>query len=229
MAGNYSRNRSGTTGRRMRLLLRKRVNSLFGDERKSEHVGNSKYRPQWVGSIEGYTVNKLQANLWRFDSIMGYEDAYQEAFIKFLELSSRYEDKVDNPRWFMALYKRSLYNLVTDFANQARRLRRQVCFVELESDDAEDSYVERLRGDDSAAELEILLENAPEHVRQVLTLLSADNSAMLGVLAQSWERQGKRKLDGNEFLCRMLGYDHRKVDLVWATKAYLEEEHDGDD
>lgn len=156
---------------------------------------------------------------------MSFEDAYQEAFVKFLGLCSKYEDTVDNPRWFMALYKRSLHNLVTDFANQANRLRRQVCFCELQADNAE-PYEELLRGDDSDAELEILLENAPEHVRQVLTLLSADNSAMLGVLAQSWERQGKRKMDGNEFLCRMLGYDHRQVDLVYATRVYLEDEED---
>lgn len=169
-------------------------------------------------------VRTLNKNLWRFKTAMSFDDAYQEAYVKFLELCEKYGETVDNPRWFMGLFKRTLANLVTDLANTASRLRRQVCFTELQVDDSEVPYQELLRGDDSDASLEILLEEAPEHVRQVLALLSNSDSAMLGVLAQSWERQGKRKLDGNEFLCKMLGYDHRKVDLVYATQLYLEEQ-----
>lgn len=165
----------------------------------------------------------LRKNLWRFETVIPFEDAFQEAYLKFLQVREKYRGKVTNPRWFMSIYKRTLSNLVTDFANCASRQRRQVCFADLQDVNSEIPYQDLLRGEDSFAELELVLEEAPEHVRQVLSLLSAPDTAMLGVLAQSWGRLGKRKQDGNQFLCQMLGYDHTEVDLVYATKKYLEE------
>lgn len=155
---------------------------------------------------------------------MSFEDAYQEAFLKFLEVANKYEGVVDNPRWFMGLYKRALANRITDLANTTNRMRRLVCFSEIQAEDDLVPYEEKLLGGEDTANLEILLDEAPEHVRQVLTLLTNKDTAMLGVIAQSWERQGKRKMDGNELLCKLLGHDFRKVDLVQATKDYLKEE-----
>jgi len=154
---------------------------------------------------------------------MSFEDAYQEAYVKFAEVSNKYEGKVNNPRWFMALYKRALANCITDLANSSNRLRRLVCFTEMQDDTDPIPYEEKLLGGEDTANLEILLEEAPEEVRQVLTLLSNMDTAMLGVIAQSWEREGKRKEDGNQFLCRLLGFDYRKVNLLEYTKQYLEE------
>jgi len=157
---------------------------------------------------------------------MAFEDAYQDAYVKFLELVAKYSGTVDNPRWFMSLYKHALANKVTDLANSSSRLRRQVCFTELVDEDDLTPYEETLEGEGSTANLELLLENAPEEVRQVIAFLTNSDSNMLGVIAQSWQHQGKRKEDGNEFLCRMLGYDYRKVDLLEYAKQYFEELED---
>jgi len=154
---------------------------------------------------------------------MSFDDAYQEAYVKFLEVVEKYKDEVDNPRWFMSLYKKALANHITDLANTTNRMRRLVCFSEIQEEHDPVPYEEKLLGGEDSTNLEILLEEAPEHVRQVLALLTNKDTAMLGVIAQSWERQGKRKQDGNELLCKLLGYDYRKVDLVQATKDYLEE------
>ncbi len=172
--------------------------------------------------MEGYTVRTVNKHLWRFISIMSFEDAYQEAFVKFLEFSEKYAGTVDNPRWFMALYKRGLANLITDLANSANRMRRQVCFSELQ-EEGEAPYEETLFADPCATNLEFLLDNAPEEIRQVLSLLSSSNSSVLDVVAQSWQQQGKYKETGNQLLCNLLGYDARLVDLVTATRDYLED------
>lgn len=228
MAGNSTRNRGGTGKRKRRLLLRKAINSRSENANANANGKPSRYRPEWKGPVEGYAVSVIHKNLWRFVGIMSFEDAYQEAYLKFLELSNKYAGTVTNPRWFMSLYKRALANRITDFANKSNRLRRLVCFSELTEADDPIPFEENLAGErhDVDLDFEVLLEEAPEEVRQVLTLLANKDTAMLGVIAQSWQRQGKRKEDGNEFLCKLLGYDYRKVDLLEYTKNYLEGEED---
>ena len=159
---------------------------------------------------------------------MAFDDAYQEAYVKFLELRDRYSDNIDSPKWFMALYKTSLANLITDFANQGRRYNRQICFTDLGDTMGQDNeivpYQELLEGElDTEALFEIKLDEAPYYVRQVLSLVVSSRPEMLDALTESWFDRGKRNDSGNQFLCALLGYNHREVDLVYAVRHYLEE------
>lgn len=159
---------------------------------------------------------------------MQFDDVYQEAYVKFLELRDKYAGVIDSPKWFMALYKTSLANRITDFANQGNRFRRQVCFTDLGDTMGQDGelvpYQELLPGDeDTEAVFEIKLDEAPDYVRQVLSLVVHSRPDMLDAMTESWFERGKRKEGGNQFLCSLLGYDHREVDLVYAVRHYLEE------
>lgn len=226
MARNSS-NQNGCTRRTRRLLLRKKLSSKLADAEGKESGRLSTYEPEWSSALEGYTVRILRRNLWRYERIMSFDDAYQEAFVKFLELQEKYRGQANSARHFMALYKTSLANLVTDFSKQSRRFRRQVCFTELGQVVGQDgesvSYDELLQGDaDTDALFEMSLDDAPEHVRQVLMLIINSRPDMLMAISDSWFEQGKRKEGGNQFLCRLLGYNHREVDLVWAVVDYFE-------
>lgn len=178
--------------------------------------------------MEGYTVRVLNKNLWRFSDAMDFDDAYQEAYVKFLELCAKYQGKINSAKWFMGLYKTSLANRITDFANQSNVLRRQVCFTTLGdiiSPDGEFlSYQEALLGDtDAGGELQVKLEQAPHEIRQVLIFLIKSRPDIKSAVSDSWSNLGKREEGGNRFLCNMLGYDHKEVDLVGAVQQYLEE------
>ena len=203
-------------------------NYQSGDDDTDAGGGSYSYRPEWKGALEGYTVRVLNKNFWRFSDAMEFDDAYQEAYVKFLELCSKYQGKINSAKWFMGLYKKALENKITDFANQSNRLRRQVCFTELGdiiSPYGEMlSYQEALPGStDTEATLEIKLEQAPAEIRQVLILLVHSRPDMLSAISDSWANRGKRKENGNQFLCNMLGYDARTTDLVGAVKQYLED------
>lgn len=172
----------------------------------------------------------LRRNLWRYERIMSFDDAYQDSYVKFLELQEKYRGHANSARHFMALYKTSLANLVTDFSKQARRFRRQVCFTELGEVIGQDGesvpYDALLEGDadavDDLFEFEKSLEDAPEYVRAVISLFVNSTTENLEAYSDSWFEQGKRKEDGNQHLCRLLGYNHREVDLVWAVINYFE-------
>lgn len=154
---------------------------------------------------------------------MEFDDAYQELFVKFSEMSERYAGRVTNPKWFMALFKRAVANRITDFANQANRQRRQVCFAELQALDDPMPYVDKLIGVGNVSSLEIMLEEVPDGVREVIAFLTSGETERLAIASESWEQLGKRKDGGNQFLCSMLGYDHTNTDLVYATRKFLEE------
>lgn len=63
--------------------------------------------PTFRGSIENYTKKSIKSFLPRVRSHYEYDDLYQEAFTVFLWCKKRYTT-VDNPAWFMAMYKRGL-------------------------------------------------------------------------------------------------------------------------
>jgi len=159
---------------------------------------------------------------------MAFDDAYQEAYVKFLELRIKYEGKIDSPKWFMALYKTALARRITDFSNESRKFKYQICFTDLGDRVCDGEglvpYEELLLGDeDTEALFEIKLENAPDYVRQVLSLIVNSRPDLLDAISESWISRGKKIENGNQYLCSLLGYNHRKVDIVEGVRNYLEE------
>lgn len=217
---------SGQDGyiKKRRLLLRKRLRSYRHEERDGRE-GSFSYEPKWEGAIEGYVVKEINRNYWRFKNHVDFDDAYQEAHLKFLEMKERYMGSIDSPKWFMSLYKTALANKLTDLAKLSSRLRRQVCFVELDGEDEDEGYQESLVGTiGTEGMLQVRLEEAPYEVRRVLSLVLHSPPELLSAMADTWNDKGKRVEGGNQFLCKMLGYDPRKVDLVELVKDYLQEE-----
>lgn len=87
------------------------------------------FRAQWRGSVEGYAVNQLSKLLPRLHHLYDRDDLYQESFEVYLQCKLRYEHHVDNPAWFMSLYKRCL------FSRYAVLLRTGALAAKLVSDD----------------------------------------------------------------------------------------------
>lgn len=63
--------------------------------------------PTFRGPIEAYTKKSIKSFLPRVRSHYEYDDLYQEAVTVYLWCKKRYTT-VDNPAWFMAMYKRGL-------------------------------------------------------------------------------------------------------------------------
>lgn len=66
-------------------------------------------RFDWGGAFEGYARGYVRRNFWRVRELCGSEeDALQECALIFVRCKNLYEGKVNNPAWFMALYKKAL-------------------------------------------------------------------------------------------------------------------------
>ena len=154
-----------------------------------------------------------------------FEDLYQDAYVLFLELKIKYAGRIDCDSWFMSLFKRSFCNRITDKANEATDYRRQVCLTDMEcEEDPRLDFLDTIASDCvNEGYWECKFEEAPEEVRQILTLILRAPKEFLDVLSASWRMRGKRKVDGNMYLCALLGHDSKKVNLVENFKNYFSE------
>ena len=82
---------------------------------------NKSFIPKWRGPVEGYAVNQIRKLLPRVNHSHDPDDLYQIAFEVYLFCKQRYK-AVDNPAWFMALYKRCLFTRFADELAEAFRI-----------------------------------------------------------------------------------------------------------
>lgn len=66
-------------------------------------------RFEWQGVYENWAKAWVHKNFWRVEHRFGTkDDALQQCAMVFAKCLQRYADVVDNPRWFMALFKRAV-------------------------------------------------------------------------------------------------------------------------
>ena len=176
-----------------------------------------KLRFPFKGPIEGFAMNYTVKNKWRLHGHVSIGDVMSDAYKVYMECLSRYAGSVDAPEWFMALFKRS-------FINHFHAISKSATFLDSVGrlDDVLDTDpdLSRYGSDSNLGELLVKLSQAPLDVRQVLDFLIDHNSAR-EALEHTWRAQGKKKVDGNEYICRALGYNPRKVDLVSMVYKYF--------
>lgn len=126
---------------------------------------------QWTGIFENYARKYVRKNLWRIKAALGSEeDAMQQAALVFARCVRSYEMRVDNPAWFMSLYKVALMNDFNSFAIVDGRIRNLVA-----PPDAE--LIEHETGSIYAS-----LCQASVELQTVLSMIAKAPSEMLAIL-----------------------------------------------
>ena len=159
------------------------------------------YIPEFKGPIEGYVVNSLKRNYWRIAETHTREEAMQEAWVVFMRCCSRYPI-IDTPQHFMSLFKQAWANQLTDLGKQSTKHRALVPEPE---DEAGNKMFEAVGETENAGYLAVLVEQAPREVLMVLNLFLNAPTELLELAAQAWTAQGKRRVDGNAMIARLLG------------------------
>ena len=72
------------------------------------------YRPNWSPELAGYVHNSIRRYWSTLAPWYQWEDLAQESQIVFLLCRRRYTGVVDNPAWFMALFKTAWQNRLVD-------------------------------------------------------------------------------------------------------------------
>lgn len=169
-----------------------------------------KYTPRYDGPIEGFVVNFIRKNIWRVPSYLTEEDLMQESHLLFWKLKTLYT-QVDNPKWFMTLYKTAFSNRINDLSNRKSKSVDEC----LESDMGEDVEIaERHSGGSNEGYFHVLLDQVPQDVRTALNFLDSCHERVYEQL------KGDVNLS-NSLLCSWMGLDPKKVNIFAKTKSYF--------
>lgn len=167
------------------------------------------YRLQFKGPVEGFLVNTIRKNAWRVERVMGKKDLYQDGVLIFCLLRRRYQGVVDNPRWFMSLYKTSLHNHIHDVSKVQTKLLQQHSLpddmLDAEGEDESLFHVDALT----------LFDRAPTEIREIVRLFMDAPTEFWVVLSKSWNARGHRRNSGRRLIADALGkpkdFDAREV------------------
>ena len=171
--------------------------------------------PKWTGVFENYSRQWVNKNYWRvthyFDS---REDALAGCALTFSRCLSKYKNTVDNHRWFMALYKRALFN---DWNTFSVKDTRQRAFLTHDFDTTTDTFaltysqIEYHSGDTL-----LTVQQAPPHVRSLLNVLAHASAEFVTYIFE-----GEDEPSVNRRLCNAAGI--RECNALQAIKQLFEE------
>lgn len=182
------------------------------------------YLPTYEGAISGYVLNFLRRNYWRVAASHERDDVLQESYEVFLRCAERY-GLMDTPKHFMALYKTAWTNHFHDLARKDSTERSAVTYGydTMLTDDEVLSLLDIIPGElDTHGYLNTLLQEAPRDVATILAFFLNAPPVLLQRVSEAWTRSGRRKADGNNMLCELLGFP-KGTDLIGKVEAYLTE------
>jgi hypothetical protein len=160
------------------------------------------FTPTWEGAIKNWAAKHIRENLWRCDSIHGFDDLMQDAYLWFVKICERYP-RVNDPRHFMSLFKTTLRNKLHD---HARYMQRKRVLHEDTDSDVSECFAERVGELTNGGFLSALLARAPEQVKRALTLVT-QNPAILNADPHEYHRENL-----NMRVSRVLGLHNFRLD-----------------
>ena len=166
---------------------------------------------QWPGVFENWARAYVRKNYWKVaEHFRTPEDALGECALIWVRCLRKYEYTVNNPAWFMSLYKTAVFN---DFVTYAHASSRSVV-VYARND--EDALVQELEQDQdfNNGYWSVLLSEASDELKRIMEILvQSDDAALAKLLHDDIVRM-------NETWRRRLGL-RRQKDLVKELQDLL--------
>lgn len=188
-------------------------------------------RFRWRRKLEEWTRAFIMKNRWRVPAEWDEDDLFQDCFCYFLHCQRRYADKAQSQAHFASLYRSCIFNHFNDLSNASTRQRArptiliddlgvmtarvQPRWVELEPTRLTYEAQEALR---------LMLLEAPLVVKHVIKALGLDDALIQSKPRPEfeWDLFGRRETT-NEYLCRLVGIDSHKVNLVSIIRLWIRE------
>jgi len=178
--------------------------------------------------FEGWAKGFVFKNAWRVSNTMDRKEALQECafcFAKCLKYTTGYGGEVDNPKWFMSLFQRSVVNHFNTLATRDKRafsesgspLSRSEEFPEIthgwsESDDPAGVAYEYGDGPLLAA-----ISGASAELKQVLMVIASAPTELLALLL----REDSDETAWSRRMCRLCRVPNVNTNVIGELKNLL--------
>lgn len=165
------------------------------------------------GHVEGYVNNYLRVQFWRVAQSMEWNECINEAWLVWDRVCRKYPNT--EPKHKMALFQRAWSNQFHNLSNVNTKNKAEITSSDV-ADDLDPIDLVPC-SDGNQGELFVLIERAPDEVRQVaLAMLDAPQD----VFELICKMIGQRKTyEANARLCRHIGADY--CDLIGKVRRYF--------
>jgi hypothetical protein len=178
-----------------------------------------RYIPEWSPPFQIWSRRWVDRNFWRVAEKVGTkEDAMQECALIFSRCAMKYRDTIDNPAWFMGIYKVSVINEWNRYSLKARIYRdHEFCMTARESELLDQP------SDDNAGPLLIEFAECRREIANALDLISELPSETLSIFLARDERTSTRPrmLDSENDLVRRISTSFARERLMASASAHL--------
>lgn len=190
--------------------------------------------PYLDDGMRGWIVNAARKEYWRVQQVTDLDDLIQDGYVCFYKCRNRYVGKKtnhnylppkhptkDHLRHFQSLVKTAFFNHISTLAAKHEGVNvYAVSQVKKEETVADAAVWDKFLHQPEQASVATLILNAPQEIKQLVTLLVSDG---LDLLKFERKRKGRRALreTNNEFYCRLLGMDPAKTDMVGKLRDYF--------
>ena len=174
---------------------------------------------EWKGVVEGYTKNQSVKFIRNFNKNPLYEleDLMQEGYVLYIKVIEKYKE-INEPKHLMSLYKSTLKNRFNEIANELLELTKRV-YVKRVDDEKSENIFDSISSEENT-EFRTLLSTAPDEIKDVLMLMFNTPQEYVEVLGLFKKR--RRGFQNNPLVCKLLGYDSTKINLIQNFKEYFE-------
>lgn len=155
---------------------------------------------------KGWMLRYAHKNFWKV-ATLGYDfdDLISDGYFCYYYVRRHYPEATE-PSHIMSLFKRTFQSQIADLANKRTRNSEELLCLE---------DVEHIQIDMP----DTLIAEAPEPIREILKVLL--HGERLEDLRQPYKNTDSHRETTNERLCRLVGIDASKINLVGLLKDYL--------
>lgn len=173
--------------------------------------------------MRSWTASYVKKNLWKVASARGdFDDLMQDCWIVFHRCRTKYSGIVDNPAWFMSLYKRAIACEFIDMAKDATNNRHEIVMsnVGALNEDGTTSFdLGEVVGElSNEGEMRVMIRQAPSEVRAVLAIMLNAPLEVLEMLQEAFKTGACSKV--NRRLCMFIGIEE-ETDLLGRVRDYF--------
>lgn len=166
----------------------------------------------------------VRCNYWRVARDIEFDDLIQDGFLLFLKIRQRYRSQGRTHQHLVNTFKLTYRNHVHDLANERTRAPAEYQVLDLPYDyDDPDSIspIERLSPrEPETAPFAARLASAPFRVREALAVYASEEGRERLCKPYTRRADGTRETL-NERLCRLAGFNPKRVSLVEELRGFL--------
>lgn len=173
------------------------------------------YVPVWEGVFRNWAIAWVRKQHWRvIHQIPTEEDALQECAMIFAKCADRYYGRVNNPKWFMSLFKTAVNNYWNGMALRDREQRELLTYHDA---DALDVHPGTNAVSYNDAPFRVHLSQVSAELREVLRVLVRAPSEIIEYIFHGYppgtNEITKRKLI-NRRLLMLCGFQRRRHEVI---------------